>query len=65
MTPAVLTAAPPRRLEVQIAPTPEGGWDVSATVDGRTVQTRHCNEWHRAERTRRLMQLRLGRGVKP
>ena len=29
-----------------------GGWDVTATLDGRVVATRHCRDWHRAERAR-------------
>jgi hypothetical protein len=25
------------------------GWEVTATVDGRVVATRHCSDWHRVE----------------
>jgi hypothetical protein len=28
----------------------EGGWEVRAEIDERTVAIRHCIEWHRVER---------------
>ena len=28
----------------------DSGWNVTATVDGRVVAARHCNDWHRVER---------------
>jgi hypothetical protein len=36
-----------------------GGWDVTAVHDGRVVVTRHCADWHRAERARRLLTFEL------
>ena len=37
---------------VEISPGDPGGWDVTATLDGRIVASRHCRDWHRAERAR-------------
>jgi hypothetical protein len=36
--------------DVCIKPAVHGGWNVTATVDGRVLATRHCGDWHRAER---------------
>jgi hypothetical protein len=45
--------------EVCIRATPDGGWDVTAALDGRVVGTRHCTDWHRAERARRQLEFML------
>jgi hypothetical protein len=37
---------------VEISPGDPSGWDVTATLDGRIVATRHCRDWHRTERAR-------------
>ena len=37
---------------VEISAGDPGGWDVTATLDGRVVASRHCRDWHRAERAR-------------
>ena len=36
-----------------------GGWDVTATLDGRVVTRRHCVDWHRAERARTALTTEL------
>jgi hypothetical protein len=43
----------PRQLLISSAP--NGGWNVSVTVDGRVVEHRHCEDWHRVEQVRREM----------
>jgi hypothetical protein len=42
-----------------------GGWDVTAVHHGRVVMRRHCADWHRAERARRLLsfELQMQRGL--
>ena len=53
---------------VEICGRDAGGWDVTASLDGRVVAIRHCCEWHRAERTRAVMTgelLALARAVEP
>jgi hypothetical protein len=42
-------------LEVRIVPAADGGWDVTATLDGHVLAARHCLDWHRTERASRLM----------
>jgi hypothetical protein len=42
--------------DVQIATAPEGGWDVSVTVNGRTIASCRCNDWHRTERVKRCFE---------
>lgn len=37
----------------------DGGWDVTAIVDDKVVATRHCHDWHRVERTQRLLESEL------
>ena len=37
---------------VEITGGHSGGWDVTATLNGRVVASRHCDDWHRAERAR-------------
>jgi hypothetical protein len=41
------------------------GWDVAAMRDGRVVEVRHCQDWHRVERTRRRMESELQRPAHP
>jgi hypothetical protein len=38
---------------VQVTGGQVGGWDVTATLNGRVVASRHCDDWHRTERARR------------
>ena len=40
---------------VEISAVDPGGWDVTATLDGRIVAARHCRDWHRTERARAAM----------
>lgn len=35
---------------VDVCATEGGGWDITATLDGRLIASRHCDDWHRAER---------------
>jgi hypothetical protein len=44
-----------RLRQVHVSNAPNGGWNVIGTVDGRVVDTRHCEDWHRVERARREM----------
>jgi hypothetical protein len=45
--------------DVRILATRDGGWDVTALLDDRVVATRHCTDWHRAERARRQLEFML------
>ena len=36
-----------------------GGWNVTATLDGRVVTNRHRDDWHRAERARAALTTEL------
>lgn len=42
--------------KVEISLGSNGGWNVTARVDGRVVVMRHCTDWHRAERAREWME---------
>ena len=45
--------APARHVvDVGVALAPSGGWQVTATLDGRVFATQHCDDWHRVERVR-------------
>ena len=44
---------------VEITGGDPGGWDVTATLDGRVVASRHCRDWHRAERARAALTTEL------
>ena len=44
---------------VQVSGGQVGGWDVTATLDGRVVASRHCDDWHRAERARAALTTEL------
>jgi hypothetical protein len=35
---------------VDISASEHGGWNVTATVDGRVMAIRHYDDWHRVER---------------
>jgi hypothetical protein len=37
---------------VRVSSGQTGGWDVTATLNGRVVASRHCDDWHRTERAR-------------
>ena len=52
---------PKARREVQISLALAGGWDVTATLDGHVVFSRHCADWHRAERARAYLESELAR----
>ena len=39
----------------------EGGWNLRIDVDGQVVIREHFNEWHRVERRRACLTLRLAR----
>jgi hypothetical protein len=39
-----------RAIRVYVTPA-ERGWDVHGEVDGRITMTRHCDDWHRVERS--------------
>jgi hypothetical protein len=45
------------RIEIHVCS--DGGWNVTAIVDDKVVATRHCHDWHRVERTRRLLESEL------
>jgi hypothetical protein len=51
-----------RSISIDVVPLATGGWDVIAAVGGRVVVVRHCTDWHRAERARRLLQISLPSG---
>lgn len=40
------------------------GWDVTATIDGRIVAHRHCDDWHRVERARAALLLTVRRHLR-
>lgn len=40
-----------RSIEVHVARAHGGGWNVIVTQDGRILEIRHCDDWHRVERT--------------
>jgi len=44
---------------VQVTGGQMGGWDVTATLNGRVVARRHCGDWHRAERSRAALTTEL------
>ena len=37
---------------VDVSVTEDGGWKITAVVDGRTIAVRHYHDWHRVERAR-------------
>ena len=37
-------------IRVYVTPA-ERGWDVHGEVDGQVMLTRHCDDWHRVERS--------------
>jgi hypothetical protein len=45
--------------DVDVVASADGGWDVTTRLDGRVVATRHCTDWHRAERARRQFEFML------
>jgi hypothetical protein len=36
--------------DVQVSLAAHGGWNVSASVDGRVIADYHCEDWHHVER---------------
>jgi hypothetical protein len=48
----------PGRIEVHVCN--DGGWDVTAVVEDKIVAIRHCDDWHRVERTRSRFASELG-----
>jgi hypothetical protein len=39
-----------RAIRVYVTPVARG-WDVHGEMDGRIMMTRHCDDWHRVERS--------------
>ena len=48
--PGTSNRATDRAIRVYVTPA-ERGWDVHGEVDGRIMMTRHCDDWHRVERS--------------
>jgi hypothetical protein len=44
---------------VAVSSAEDGGWDITATLDGRVVASRHCYDWHRVERARKWVETEL------
>jgi hypothetical protein len=42
-------------VRVDVMSVQSGGWNVIASVGRRIVVVKHCADWHRTERTRRLL----------
>jgi hypothetical protein len=45
---------------VRVNPAVQGGWDVIVTIDDRILASRHCDDWHRAERAVRAFEATFG-----
>lgn len=50
---------PPHSGRVDVSASECGGWNVTATLDGRLLAIRHCDDWHRVERARAWMESKL------
>jgi hypothetical protein len=44
---------------VDISASEHGGWNVTATIDGRVIAIRHYEDWHRVERACTWMESEL------
>ena len=44
------------RARICAQPGAAGGWDATTEVDGQSIGTRYCGDWHRVERYRARMQ---------
>jgi hypothetical protein len=50
---------------VDISASERGGWNVTATLDGRVMAIRHCGDWHRVERACIRMESELQSYARP
>jgi hypothetical protein len=44
---------------VDVCATEGGGWNITATFDGRLIASRHCHDWHGVERACKWVQSEL------